>query len=550
MSDVAHSVPATVAATPQIQLTPFTLNDVTKALLKTLSSFHGKPKLDDSQQIIVSQTVSFFAFAYEKFRSAMDYHEDHLSTRYAIERILRRRLSLNPSGSGEAENLIRELMWARYFANGTLGTYDVHNIQETIKKWLELKKIAEFHKESKTKELIHDYVADMLTAEIEEILNPAPAFKSTAFAFYTFQELKEKIKIEGVSDDMKDAYLYSAVEEGFIKNDRSYTRYHIWRLWNKELYKTSEEEFKSIIENFVITIKKIEHIFANVYKQKLIKYVNKQSPPFKIIQEMYNKKSLSSPDKEYYKEDILENIKSIIKEKYAITQTKLRNRGISSLVYIFLTKMIFALILEGPLTQMMYGSVEWLPIIVNSLFPVFLMGFILLLVVPPGKNNTAILVDKVTYLLNTHNTSSQPTILKTQNGIKNPLLEGIFWGIYIAGFFLSFYYIINTLLFFDFHIISVVVFLFFACVVSYFAFKTTQIADEYKVESGGTFFGSIIDFIFLPFLRLGKFLGSQLSKLNVLVYVLDFIIEAPFKMLFNIVEEWTRYIKVKKEEIL
>src|SRR3989338_11023860 len=112
----------------------------TKALLDTLKSIKSKAKPDDNSALSVSQTVSFFALVYEKVRNAVEYREDHLILRAAIDRILRRRFSLNPDGRGEAENLLRELLWARYFNNGVLGAEDSAIIQGLINRFILLRR--------------------------------------------------------------------------------------------------------------------------------------------------------------------------------------------------------------------------------------------------------------------------------------------------------------------------------------------------------------------------------------------------------------------------
>jgi hypothetical protein len=37
---------------------------------------------------------------------------------------------------------------------------------------------------------------------------------------------------------------------------------------------------------------------------------------------------------------------------------------------------------------------------------------------------------------------------------------------------------------------------------------------------------------------------------NVFVFILDFIIEAPFKIFVEITEEWTKYVKERKDDIV
>src|SRR3990167_1119085 len=91
-----------------------TLSPYAQALIQKVASIAKRSIAPDASLISVSQTVSFFAIMYEKVRNAVEFREEHLVRRAAIERILSRRLALNPSGQNEAENLIRELMWARY----------------------------------------------------------------------------------------------------------------------------------------------------------------------------------------------------------------------------------------------------------------------------------------------------------------------------------------------------------------------------------------------------------------------------------------------------
>ena len=44
-------------------------------------------------------------------------------------------------------------------------------------------------------------------------------------------------------------------------------------------------------------------------------------------------------------------------------------------------------------------------------------------------------------------------------------------------------------------------------------------------------------------------MSEKFSKINVFIFVLDFVIEAPFKSFMKITEEWMDYVHEKKEEI-
>ena len=86
-------------------------------------------------KISVSQTVSFAAFLYEKMRNAVEFREEHLIRRAAVERMIKRRLILNENGRNLAEPLIKELLWARYYENNTLGEEKIGEIQTIIDKY-------------------------------------------------------------------------------------------------------------------------------------------------------------------------------------------------------------------------------------------------------------------------------------------------------------------------------------------------------------------------------------------------------------------------------
>jgi hypothetical protein len=92
--------------------------------------------------------------------------------------------------------------------------------------------------------------------------------------------------------------------------------------------------------------------------------------------------------------------------------------------------------------------------------------------------------------------------------------------------------------------------MFFVTVVAFFGYRIRQSAKEYSLNERDGFFSPIIYFFFLPILSVGKFLSGELAKLNVLMVIFDFFIEAPFKIIFDIVEEWVRFVRSRKDDII
>src|SRR3989338_8028031 len=73
----------------------------------------------DEPLVSISTRTSTASFIYERMRNAVDYREEHLLRRNAIERALRRRLSIG-SGDELAEKLVTELIHARYLPNNAI----------------------------------------------------------------------------------------------------------------------------------------------------------------------------------------------------------------------------------------------------------------------------------------------------------------------------------------------------------------------------------------------------------------------------------------------
>src|SRR3989338_1458318 len=181
------------------------LSHFTLALTQAFKEIKPHPSPDDFSKLTVSQTVSFVALVYERIRNVMEFKEEHMILRSAIERILKRRLTLNPDVKDEAENLLRELLWARYFDNESLGSEDIHNVQLILDRLIDLKRILIPGRPGDEQEYLNQFLMDLVTCEIEETLKPEGTLKSSNFTFFIYQVLRNKIKLEGLSREQRDS---------------------------------------------------------------------------------------------------------------------------------------------------------------------------------------------------------------------------------------------------------------------------------------------------------------------------------------------------------
>src|SRR3989344_8997123 len=530
---------------------PIQLSKFTQALLSAVNSIKSPAIPDDFSKIAVSQTVSFLALVYEKVRNAVEFREEHLILRAAIERILKRRLSLNPDGKGEAENLIRELLWARYFDNESLGNHDAKKIQIIIDRLLFLKRQIVIGRNPEVQQFLSQFLVDLATGEIEETLKPDETARKSGFTFYIFQVLRNKIKLEGLTEDQRDAYFLAAIEKAYRKSDKAYQRYHLFITFYKRLQDYSIDEIENKTAKFPDIFSKVEKIITNPYVDSLARFVKKQMPPFLILFDIFKNKPNEAKEILQNRTRLWSEVDLACREKYQQISTRLKNLAFKSFIYILLTKMILALILEFPVSLYFFNEVNTSAIIINSLFPPILMAIIFLFFRTPGDDNTRKIYHRIIDIVNADKSfETKVAFVPKKARSRNPVLIFGFTVFYSISFIVTLLLIYEVLSVLKFNAVSQVIFIFFVSVVTFFSYRIKQIVNEYHLKEKESVLAPIGDFFFMPILSLGKFFSQELAKLNFFIFIFDFLIEAPFKLVFEVVEEWISFVRQRKEEII
>ncbi len=527
------------------------LSKSTSALLEQFKKIKPPVAPDDLSKISVSQTVTFFALAYERIRNAVEYRDAHLIRRASIERILRRRMSMNPDGTNEGENIVRELLWARYFPNESLGAFHAEQVQKVIDVYKKILDQLLVGQTTKSRIYIRQFLIHMMSSEIEETLQPQEAKQHSLFTFYMFQVLKDKIKIEKTTEDEKNASFFVAIEKSFNQSDIAYLRYHLYTLWHKPLSKQKEQEIDKLIPELHNLFIKIDNVINNPNVDRLRRFVNFHKAPFLILTELLKRRGDEAKKILTDKELLWNDVEQLCREKYAFTQDKLRMLALKAIVYIFITKMLLAIVLEYPVSLFLYGEVDYFSLTANTISPPLLMFLIATFTKIPDAKNTKRIFDRIIEILDSNNEFETTISLVTrENKVQNPSRIFTFTVFYSMTFIITFG-LLNTLLgMFGFNAISKLLFMFFISVVTFFAYRIRQTAKQYQLPEGEAAFRPFTDFFFMPILSVGKFLSRSLSHLNFVTFIFDFIIEAPFKMIIEVVEEWISFVRQKRDEIV
>lgn len=527
------------------------LNKNTQTLAQSLAIAIQKKPAEEEEPIEVSKATSALAVIYEAARNAVEFRADHLIRQGAINRILKRRLFLNQSSQKLALLLIKELLWARYLEKGAISKKRVSEVQEIIERYRLAVREADKAFPQKQKKKFTDWLVGLASCEIEEHLVP----KSTAQLLinYVYQTLRPRIEFPEEKDQQtKDFQVYIAVERSFAQNNELLISYRLLKIFFPEWIKAQAEKTADLFPKLTESYRLINNQLNYYLKDQIRRIVSRRVPPFNLIRDL-----IEQSPQEFIEtvgdEKVLEDkAVDMLLERYHETSSKLVRAAQRSIIYIFLTKMVFALLLEYPV-DLYLGKTNYKALAINAIFPPFLMFILSLNINSPNQDNTNKIIEKVKeYLYLEDFEDEQKNKIEIRSRLKLKTIEVTFLALYSIAFIFVFGIIISLLNKMHFNPVSQLIFIFFVTIVSFFAYRVRLLGKDYLLqeEEKEGIFGSLIDFIFLPILRVGQWLSIQISNFNLLIFIFDFIIEAPLKAILEVVEEWIRFVRLKKEEII
>lgn len=511
-----------------------------------ISSFNQVEPEDRDKKISVNPVISKVASIYEKVRNAMDYREEDVILRAAIERILKRR-TLWSGGSGKsiAEPLVRELVWARYFADETVPESMSGKVDHKIHAFLKLRE--EILKKHSTLEekTVDEWTYHLMSADIQNILKPNK--RRQYISNFMFKVMRENINIVDGNEHTKDVQTFIAVRKSFSRDDLALLRYNLFKQIFGEI---NSEKVDHISTNFLNAYREINSQLSYMRKERIVNYVRDKTVVFIILEDLLmlengRIKDLIKEDAEFQKE-----VFAICDARYRGIRSKVTRAIVRSVIFILVTKAAFALVVEGTIENLLFGEIHWNPILVNIIVPPLLMAITGSLIKPPDIENSkrihgylrAVLLDEKPRFAFPLSVRENPDKMK-------PVLNAIFTILWFATLILSFGTIVYILTRFNFNFFSIVIFLFFLAIVSFFSYRINRSAQIYSIEGKKKITAPIVDFLFMPFVRVGRRFAEGISQINIFLFIFDFIIEAPFKGLFGFFEQWFLFLQNKREEI-
>jgi hypothetical protein len=206
------------------------------------------------------------------------------------------------------------------------------------------------------------------------------------------------------------------------------------------------------------------------------------------------------------------------------------------------------MLIEIPLDKYLFGEFNSLAILIDAFFPPLLMFFLIITIKPPRKENLETVIMELMKIVYPRKTEDIYEIkIAKKRGVILTFFVGLF---YLISFAASLGIIIFILYKLKFPIISYFIFIIFISLIAFAGTKLRQRAKElHIIEEKEGLFTIIMDLFAIPLIQLGNWFTSRWKKYNLIAILFNALIDMPFSIFVEFIEQWRYFLKEKKEKI-
>lgn len=473
--------------------------------------------------------------AYEQLRNAAEYAEEHMLLQRAIRRFYRRlfltRADKQITRSGD--ELAVELTLAGYLYNDSLPETFSHQVNALAQEHYDAYQALVSDKVPH--ESAEAWTLDVLAVRIEWLIND-PAL-SEAFVQFVYEYIRSSEQYEQYLSGQSgggDQALYVAVQRALMKVDGAVIRTSLLERYQQSI--GQRDGFRALNQQ-------IDTLLSSSATEKSYRYVDRHSAPYRILWRMIQEDTttvdlLSRPN------EFLSAYESQVEREYSSVNSKINRGIIKSVMFLIITKVLIGLALEIPYDYLVHGAIIWVPLVINLLFPPLYMILLRMTLTLPGKANTKRLVDHIERVL------YKPDVKELRRSRQQSFGVGfnIAYMMVFVAVFGGFGYLLWTL--FEFELLHLAIFFIFLSGASFLGFRLSrQIRELEAIESDQNAITTTRDFLYMPFVVVGRFISEKYAKVNVVALTLDMIIELPLKTILRLIRQWTAFIASKKDAL-
>lgn len=527
--------------------------ELTQTVARTIVAWSqlAQPTPDDGiAKIEVHDTVSNVAWAYEKLRQAIDYQDEHLLRKNAIQRILKRRLTSGITAEHLAEPLLLELIRGRYLPNNTLPVTMFERAAEVINRYIHLWSQVPTPSDPNDVRKLFEWYLGLMAVELNELFSPSPHQELLVKLMLHLTHRDIAVDASEMNESDKNTQLYIATHRALLKSDPTIIRFHLFLRRHPEWVNASGEIVQQIGQSLPDIRRHVDADLLHPAGELLQRLMKKYAIIFHMLDDLVQQYGPAAAEHLAQPDQLVKDIEAAYAKRRKTVTRKIARNIFRSIIYIFLTKMLLTLLIEVPIDRLFFGeNINYTPLIINTVFPPLLLLLIGITIRPPGVKNEEAVIQKVQDLV--YRGDQRYALVKPRKPIRRSSLFTYLYRIFYALIFIVvFGGIITVLTTFGFTPISTFIFILFLTIVSFFGIRVRLLARELLVvDQRENIFTILFDFFTVPILQVGRWISLRVPRINVLIFFLDVIIEAPFKAFLEATEGFLGFLREKREEI-
>lgn len=512
---------------------------------------------DQSGEVIrVHAVTSRLGGLYERMRYFVDHKEEHTIRRSAIERMLKRKMVFEQQKE-IGRSLVHELVSAGYLPNQNATERAGAEVQRIARTYMALERGVR-SRTSDPKVLAP--IISLAASEIEALWYATAGDDLIAKTFYESVRPQITGNDGALSADELNEQVYVACRRTLLRNDDQAIRYAFWcdvrsqpADENLSVMPAEDEGVSASVERYLSFAEQMKNVLNHPIAGQLTAKLRNHAIYFTLVREMAEAHGAAAERIMGDPKLLARETEQLLKPKYEKANQRARQSGIRAVIYIMCTKILLAVGGELPYEFFILHAVNYPALAINIVFHPMLLLIMTWSIAPLGAENTRLILEGMREILYGENLPAdrhgqQPIRLSVK---KSKGALHLFFGVCYAVLVCAVFGLIAWGLYrLHFNPISAALFLFFLTVVSYLGFRVRYTAQQWRVrisedEGGLALFASALT---LPIVRVGRWMSKTFSSINLLIFVMDFIIETPFKLLLKFFDGFLSFLKEKKEE--
>lgn len=512
----------------------------------------------------VDEIASRLAKFYEMVRKVIDWKEDNVLRRAATVRILKRLLFPKLSGVSLKPNvdtyriaysITSDLIRGGHLPNDEVPLESVTIVDGAIQKYLYILQHAKFTTVDpliiKRKINFSTFIIDLAACEIEEILTN-PIKERTILQTMT-ELMAQRITVlpeNSMTDEEKKTHVFIAVCRTLYDLDDEYIIYQLLKFSYPEWMSPSKEFLAKLAADFPAIWFKSETVLNHPLSRQFYSYCERIDTVFMLLSDVMDK-FVDSPNKLEValqeKEELTKLAKEAYDKRYKTLKTRLVRLGIFSTLSVFLSNFVTFYIIEVPAAKIFYEGFNLFTAFIDFLVPTALMFFMVSIIrPPPAENEKRVLSSLYRFVYEDEKKIHYEVRVQKR---RNPLFTFIVVFMYFVTMFavlggIGYVFYIARL-----PITSVIFDTFTIALTIFAAVLIRNKARELSVDDRTTFWEFILDMFSVPVAKIGSVLAAKWKEYNIIAILFTFLIETPFVVVLDFIENWSQYLKERRSEL-